>query len=173
MVTDTNNPIYPILAFDGANYLMAWHGGLTNSQVQFQFFNSSITAIGPEFNLFSQQGTNAPIFGGVIFDGKRFEITSTVGGNTGGRFTSSTGVWGAFIPKSTASPTMTASNLVGTQFPLQLTGTPGINYAVQFSTNLALSNWTAVVTNSPTNGTFNFTDPQATNTSRFYRAMKQ
>jgi hypothetical protein len=39
--------------------------------------------------------------------------------------------------------------------------------------NLAAPNWTALVTNSPANGTFPFTDPSATNRSRFYRAVKQ
>ena len=97
-----------------------------------------------------------------------------MGGFNGSIFSSSTGTWGTFIPKSTASPTVAATgSLVGTQFALQLTGTPGINYAIQFSTNLALSNWTAFVTNSPTNGIFSFTDTHATNKSRFYRAVKQ
>jgi hypothetical protein len=54
-----------------------------------------------------------------------------------------------------------------------LTGTPGINYTVQFSTNLLLANWIAIATNSPTNGTFSFTDTSATNKSRFYRAVVQ
>jgi hypothetical protein len=53
-----------------------------------------------------------------------------------------------------------STSFTNQQFSLSLTGTPGINYAIQISTNLALSNWTAVVTNSPTNGTFNFTDQQ-------------
>jgi hypothetical protein len=62
---------------------------------------------------------------------------------------------------------------VGDQFPLLLTGTPGINYAIQVSTNLGLPNWTALTTNSPTNGPFSFTDSNATNASRFYRAVAQ
>ena len=41
------------------------------------------------------------------------------------------------------------------------------------STNLTLTNWTTLVTNSPTNGAFNFTDPHATNSMRFYRAVAQ
>ena len=84
------------------------------------------------------------------------------------------GVYGAFIPASTAPPQCDPGASYGNQqFSLTLTGTPGINYAIQISTNLALSNWTAVVTNSPTNGTFSFTDTHATNKSRFYRAVKQ
>jgi hypothetical protein len=177
MVTDTNFPVYPSLAFDGANYLMAW-SARSSSQIQFQFVNQSASPVGPEFNLFSPQGTNAPLFAGVMFDGGRFEITAVVGGATGIgpsglNFTSSTGTWGTFLSKSTAAPTLAASNRVGNQFLLQLTGTPGINYAIQFSTNLAMTNWSAIVTNSPTNGTFTFTDTRATNRSRFYRAVNR
>ena len=59
------------------------------------------------------------------------------------------------------------------QFSLSLAGTPGINYAIQMATNLAAANWIPLVTNSPTNGTFTFSDTTATNRSRFYRAVKQ
>jgi hypothetical protein len=175
MVTDANFPVYPSLAFDGADYLMAW-SARSNSQIQFQFVNQSASPVGPEFNLFSPQGANAPVFGSVLFDGSRFEITAIVGGATGIgpsglNFTSSTGTWGTFLSKSTAAPTLAASNRVANRFSLQLTGTPGINFAIQFSTNLAMSNWSAIITNSPTNGTFTFTDTGATNRSRFYRAV--
>jgi hypothetical protein len=36
-----------------------------------------------------------------------------------------------------------------------------------------VNNWSAIVTNSPTHGTFSFTDTSASNKSRFYRAVKQ
>jgi hypothetical protein len=49
----------------------------------------------------------------------------------------------------------------------------GINYAIQMATNLVAASWASLVTNSPTNGTFTFTDTGATNRSRFYRAVKQ
>lgn len=181
MVTDTNNPGWQSLASDGENYLLAWGEGYgsTNLQNVFQFFNQSASPVGPEFNLFSPQGTNAPVYAGILFDGNRFEITAVVGGATGiGSsgliFTSSTGTWGMFLSKSTAAPRLdVAGPLAGAQFPLLLTGTPGINYAIQMSANLALANWTALVTNSPTDGTFLFTDTQATDASRFYRAVKQ
>jgi hypothetical protein len=98
------------------------------------------------------------------FDTNTFSFDINPGGCT---------AYGVFIPSSVTPPTLTASNHFGTQFSVQLNGTPGINYAIQFSTNLALPNWTAFTTNSPTNGTLSFTDPSATNKSRFYRAMKQ
>jgi len=173
LITNTNYVI-PSLAFDGTDYLFTYgfDSNTTNSDrnLRCQFLDRSANLVGTVFNPFAVQGTNFPLFAlkSVLFDGTRFDMAATVGtlGINGE-------VFGAFIPSSIASPTLTASNRIGTQFPIQLTGTPGISYAVQFSTNLALNNWTAVVTNSPTNGTFNFTDPQATNTSRFYRAVKQ
>lgn len=184
MVTNSGNEVLPALAFDGANYLMAWGQesfSSTNSNIRFQFFNRSLAAVGPQFTLFPVQGTNTPLitFNGVIFDGTHFAIAATVGTvaldpNQGVTNIPSGLVYGAFIPSSTASPRVDATgSLVGTQFSLQLTGTPGINYALQFSTNLASPNWTAFATNSPTNGIFNFTDTSATNKNRFYRALKQ
>ena len=81
---------------------------------------------------------------------------------------------GASFTTSTASPKMAATGSpAGTQFSVQLTGTPGINYAIQVNINLAVTNWTALVTNSPTNGAFSFTDTNAASKSRFYRAVKQ
>ncbi|MHB8519228.1 MAG: leucine-rich repeat protein [Limisphaerales bacterium] len=71
------------------------------------------------------------------------------------------------------APQLTPLNYANGHFSLLLTGTPGINYAIQASADLSANNWTAVVTNSPTNGTFNFTDTSATNRIRFYRAVKQ
>jgi hypothetical protein len=78
------------------------------------------------------------------------------------------------MPRSTAPPQLNvAGPLVSSQLPLRLTGTPGINYAIQMATNLALPGWTSLVTNSPTNGTFTYIDAHATNSSRFYRGVKQ
>jgi hypothetical protein len=181
-VVNTNQALFPSLAFDGTDYLFGWSYNLdtsnANKTVIFQFLNRSASPIGPAFTIFQPQGTNAPLIGDVLFNGSKFVVGAGVGflqvasdGSINGFLSGQT--YCAFIPSSTASPTLTASNLVGTQFPLQLAGTPGINYAIQVSTNLALSNWTALTTNSLTNGTFSFTDTSATNKSRFYRAMKQ
>lgn len=182
LMLNTNQAVVGSLAFDGANYLLGWGFDTftTNSDKSalFQFYNRSAISIGPTFVPISSQGTNYPVSFGIVFDGSKFVIAGTLGNlivSTNGSIKGLTSgaIYGAFIPASTASPTLTESNLVGTQFPLQLTGTPGINYAIQISTNLALSNWTTVITNSPTNSTFSFTDTHATNASRFYRAVKQ
>jgi hypothetical protein len=182
LVLDTNQTSYPWLAFDGANYLLdyGYDLGATNldQMLLYRFLDRSANLVGSEFRVFAPQGTNAPLIGPVFFDGKRFLCVGTLGALQGASFKFnnllSASVYGAFIPASTTPPTLAQTGpLVATQFPLQLIGTPGINYAIQFTTNLASHNWTALVTNSPTNGPFGFIDTSATNKARFYRGVKQ
>jgi hypothetical protein len=91
-----------------------------------------------------------------------------------GTFGITGGVYGGFIPPSGRPPILSpAGSLVGSHFPLLLTGTPGINYTIQVSTDLSAKTWANITTNSPANGPFNFIDYQATNVSRFYRAVAQ
>ncbi len=145
MVTDPNDPELPSLAFDGANYLLAWSVGelSTNSQIVFQFFNQAGSAIGPEFYPFSPTGTNVPLAGGVLFDGRRFEITAAVGGglgigSEGAAFTSSTGTYGTFLSTTdaelqpsvaveTASQTIAVGGNV--TFSVTVVGTAPLSYA--------------------------------------------
>jgi len=174
-IVTNGNPIYPIPAFDGANYLLSWNQnfGATNSNVYSQFLNASGQPMGPQFTPFSAQGSEVPLLAVPIYDGRRFVSVATL---SAGGFspTSNAGIYGAFIPASTAPPQFsTGASYTNKQFSLSLAGTPGINYAIQMTTNLASPNWTALATNSPTNVTFNFTDTHATNAGRFYRAVKQ
>jgi hypothetical protein len=177
LLLNTNQPVFPSLAFDGTNYLVAWSHDLetTNSdkQLAFQFYNRSASPVGPEFTPFSSQGTNQPLFGGPLFDGHRYATIATIGSvnvatnGALGTFTAGA-IYGALL---SPMPTLTASNYTGTQFTGTLTGTPGFTYAIQYATNITATNWTPLVTN--TNGTFSFTDPNATNKARFYRAVVQ
>src|ERR1035441_4912587 len=167
------------LAFDGANYLMVWayFPYQTNGDIRSCFLDRSLTIIGPEFTLFPSQGTNGALGepNCLVFDGTRYVIAATLGVPGIGKTAPISGeVFGASIPASTARPRLEPTGpRAGTQFPLLLTGTPGINYAIQAATNLPASNWMPLVTNSPTSGPFIFTDTGATNRSRFYRAVKQ
>ena len=175
------------LSFDGSNYLAGWgyHLDTTNSDknIHFRFFDRTANPVGPVFSVFSSQGTNAPLaaglFSGILFDGKRFAVegmlgTISIGADGTFQGIPSSLVYGAFIPASTAPPQFCAgATCANKQFTLSLAGTPGINYAIQMTTNLVSASWTPLFTNSPTNGTFTFTDIGATNNSRFYRAVKQ
>jgi hypothetical protein len=184
-IVTNGHPIYLGLAFDGANYLLCWNVNFaaTNSGVPFQFLNASGQPMGPQFMPFPAQGSEVPLLASTIYDGKRFVSVATLsaGGmspttstNSAGIYTNNAGVYGVFIPASTTPPQFGPGTFYGNkQFLLSLVGTPGINYAIQAGTNLAISNWTAIITNSPTNGTFSFTDAGATNQNRFYRAIKQ
>jgi hypothetical protein len=169
------NPVIPSLAFDGSNYLLAYgfDSNTTNSDrnLRCQFLNRSASPVGPLFTPFAPQGTNVPLFAlnGLLFDGTRFVMAASLG-----TFGVNGEIFATAIPASTNPPTLAPNGpLVGTQFPLLLTGTPGINYALLENTNVSSAGWTALVTNSPTNGTFGFIDTHATNKTRYYRALKQ
>ena len=173
----TNQAIYPSLAFDGVNYLFAWAWN-SHSNLFYEFLNRSANAVGPAFTVFQLQPTNAFGFGSVTFDGNRFGAVANLGSvtvDTNGNVTGigSSAVYGAFIPSSKALPKLSSTSFTNRQFSLTLAGTPGINYAIQMATNLTPVNWTAIATNSPTNGAFTFTDTSATNKNRFYRALSQ
>ena len=175
ILTSGRNQALPALAFDGADYLLAYgyDSNTTNSDANlyFQFLDRSAGFAGPVFAPLAPQGVNIPLLpvNGVLFDGSRYVVAASFGALS----ESNSDVYGAFLPSSAAAPVLAAGHRSGTQFPLQLTGTPGINYAIQVSTNLVLTNWAALATNSPTNGTFAFTDTNATNKNAFYRAVKQ
>jgi hypothetical protein len=170
----------PFLAFDGANYLFSWSVP-TSSNVLFQFLNGSGRPIGCQFAPFTAQGNEVPWVAPVLFDGKRFVSVGTLSSSVSSSFSGTgfsppaygAGVYGTFIPKSTAPQFLGGVSYTNKQFTLSLTGTPGIYYAIEMATNLIAPNWTSLATNSPTNGTFTFTDTGATNRSRFYRAIKQ
>lgn len=85
--------------------------------------------------------------------------------------------WQSFsITPSPMPISFTAVSMVTNgQFRLCVTGTTGFTYTVHMTTNLLTTNtvWTTLSTNTATNGTFDFVDTNATNRTRFYRAMKQ
>jgi hypothetical protein len=56
------------------------------------------------------------------------------------------------------------------QFNLQFAGTDGQNYVIETSSDLV--SWAPVYTNTPSGGVFTFTDANATNSARFYRARQ-
>jgi len=168
----------PSVAFDGTNYLLVWTEGSFGSPntVKFQFLNPSLQALGQPFEMFATQGSNWPFIAAAVFNGTRFAVVATLA-NLDVNFNFLSGdVYGTFIPKSTAPPRLdVAGPRVGTQFPLRLSGTPGIDYTIQKSTTLGTADWTALTTTavSPTTGTLDLTDTGATTSRRFYRRQNR
>jgi hypothetical protein len=77
---------------------------------------------------------------------------------------------GSSIPtNNTPLPaTLSAFSYASNGFQFQLTGSAGLNYVIQTSTNLSANNWTSIFTNV---APFTFVDSNATNDGqRFYRA---
>jgi len=153
MVTDTNNPVYPSIAFNGTNYLMSWFAK-TSSQIQFQFFNQAAIPVGVEFNLFSPQGTNSPLFAGVLSAGNQFETTAVIGGisaltSEGFAYSSGTTTWGTF--QNTTPPLLPPPPLVVTT-----TSLPNATNGVAYSQTLEASGgnspytWTNILGSLPT-----------------------
>lgn len=175
-ITIANGPgaqHFPFMAFDGTNHLVVWSQGtdVTNLDLTLRFFDKSGQPVGPEFSPFPIQGTNRPAFGGPLFDGQKYLVAATLANLTNGFNAASADVYGVFLPRL---PRLDVTGpLVNSQLPLRLSGTPSFDYVIQATTNLPPSQWMSLVTNSPTNGAFNFIDSHATNSSRFYRAVVQ
>ncbi len=68
-------------------------------------------------------------------------------------------------------PTLGHAIKSGAQFQFQVNGSTGLNYTIQASTNLKSTNWTSILVTNPTVNTFLFSDPNATNPSRYYRIL--
>ena len=69
-------------------------------------------------------------------------------------------------------PVLLSSGWQANQFKIQLIGGSNQNYTIQMSTNLSFPNWISLfVTNNTTANSFIVTDPNATRTQRFYRAL--
>lgn len=69
-------------------------------------------------------------------------------------------------------PILLFSGWQANHLQMQLIGGSNQNYTIQATTNVSVPNWVLlVVTNSPTASSFIVTDPNPTNSQRFYRAL--
>lgn len=68
-------------------------------------------------------------------------------------------------------PTVGQATKSGGQFQFAVSGFAGQNYTIQASTNLKSTNWTSLLVTNPSVNTFLFSDPNATNPSRYYRVL--
>src|SRR5579871_594619 len=146
LVTDAGNQNLPALAFDGVNYLLAWTDypstNPTNSTLRGRFFTRTGAVAGPEFSLMTGQGTNQPLFaaGCLAYGGGHYALAGTLGTLTVSVFGVVTGlgsavIYGTTLPGGGVPPLLTLGTQTNkTQVPMTLTGTPGINYAIQSKT---------------------------------------
>jgi Putative Ig domain len=83
-----------------------------------------------------------------------------------------TKVFSISIKATAQAPSISSpAHLANGQFQMMINGSPGQNYTVQMSADLNPGSWTSLlVTNAP-NGSFEFIDPNATATTRFYRIL--
>jgi hypothetical protein len=80
---------------------------------------------------------------------------------------------GATCCTSIPRPSFTTISRVGTSVNLTWTAVTGVNYRLQYNTNLAGTNWTAVAGDVLAGGsTASKTDSPATNATRFYRVLQ-
>ena len=117
-----------------------------------------------------------------LLSGAGAQLTLTVQLNSGGSAVENTAIASADTPDPNsndnsvsvfvnavvpAPAVLSGASVSNHVFRLTVTGTPGINYTVQASTNLV--NWLSIYTN---NSPFIFTDPYASNyPTRFYRTV--
>ena len=183
LVLVTEQASFPAVAFDGANYLLAWGYDTTTTNadqsIHAQYFDRSGNALGPIITPFATQGTNPPLLPleGLLYDGQRFLLSATFGsfvlapsgdvmGFAGGD------IYGTFLPRSTMPPVFKNATVTGGYFQGQLEVTPGISYTIAASTNL--QDWAAVdLISSDGTNRLELQDPRpvAGQGRQFYRAL--
>jgi hypothetical protein len=180
MTLVTEQASFPALAFDSANYLLAWGYDTTTTNndqsIHAQFFDCTGYALGPICQPFKSKGSNPPLLplDGLLFDGQQFLLTATFGTFVLGPTGDVTGfaggdVYGQFVPRSTTAPVFTNGTAAGGYFQGQLVVVPGMCYTMQISTDL--QNWTSVGLLSSTSNRLDLLDqsPVSSQHRLFYR----
>jgi hypothetical protein len=129
----TKNPQFPMIAFDGASYLIAWDNYATAYDTGYcagRFFNTTGSPLDTTFTIFIPSGDNLPFYGGLIYGGNQF---LSFNNSIDAAFTISY-VYGAFIPKYTGvagnpvDPVNVSSFKLGQNAPNPINQSTMINY---------------------------------------------
>jgi hypothetical protein len=108
--------------------------------------------------------TNSTFSPGSVFTTETFWVAVQ---NPEGAVQSASAVL-SVIPES--QPTLGLQIIGGLPF-LTITGLEGTSYRIQYSTNLATTNWTTLIQVTLPSGSFTFSDSGATNAARYYRSV--
>ena len=76
----------------------------------------------------------------------------------------------SLTPAAPSLVVLASAQTAPSQFVFQLQGLSGVPYVIQMSTNLTLTNWIAISTNTPASGTLNLTNTMSSS-AQFYRAV--
>jgi len=129
----TKNPQFPMIAFDGASYLIAWDNYTTAHDTGYcagRFFNTTGSPLDTTFTIFIPSGGNLPFYGGLIYGGNQF---LSFNNSIDAAFTISY-VYGALIPKYTGvagnpvDPVNVSSFKLGQNAPNPFKQTTTISY---------------------------------------------
>ena len=105
--------------------------------------------------------------GDLILSGNILYGTANLGGSSGNGT-----VFALSLSAAPPAPTISSpARLPGGQFHMTVNGSAGQNYTIQLSTNLGSTNWTSLLVTNSATSSFLFTDPNATNSPRFYRVL--
>ena len=123
ITTAPGSQIFPTLAFDGANYLVAWLDGFgsTNTSTKARFLDATGTAMSSEFLLSGQQGAKVSLVASLVFDGRRYfgvvglgeVLTNGTGGFVGFTNGAVNGTFISPLPRGAFPIGITSSNEFG------------------------------------------------------------
>jgi hypothetical protein len=125
-------------------------------------WNLNSGALPPGLNLYTGGAINGTPTSTGTFN---FNLSVTDGANSTNHNFSLT------INPAPIPPSLGQAIKSGSQFQFSVTGSTGVNYTIQSTTNLISTNWASILTTNPTANTFLFSDPNATNPSRYYRIL--
>ena len=120
----TYDPIFPMIAFDGTDYLVAWTEGFTSSGAHSKgrFFNTSGIPLGDAFTLFDTLGGKSPSVAGLLYGNNNFFVGTTrvvVSISPGGQFGFADGeVYGKIIQARTTDVNAGQANQTPREFSL-------------------------------------------------------
>lgn len=154
----TNSPVFPMLAFDGTNYLITWAENFLDSNEQAtkgMFFNTSGVPVGNEFILFDALNGKLPLLAPPFFEGNKYLVITTrvklsLDGIDGQISFTAGDVYGRFINSSTTGINDYKSTLTPDEYslfqnyPNPFNPATTINYSIPKAGNVSISVYNSI-----------------------------